>query len=312
MEKVLVIGAAIVDIYLEVDRFPQTGEAPLPSPNKRIHVGGCAFNVASVLQYHRVPVSLFVPVGQGEHAERIKKVLTQNRLPGFFQIPGADNGYCSGYLRPDGGYLPLEDRKGIEWDFQAEWFQNINPADYTKVYLSGYELEAPGGEHFVRFGGQNPSLTIFFAPGPRINDIPKERMERLLALSPILHLNEMEARRYTGEKKIEQAARQLYTATKKPVIVTLDRRGAYAQDRNAGFFVRGCPVKAVNTLGAGDSHLGGLIAGLARGRDLRAAIALGNETAANVVRHSGTLSDRLQKTRIYNREEHQAPHYDPV
>ncbi len=38
---------------------------------------------------------------------------------------------------------------------------------------------------------------IFFAPGPMITEIEPETMEKFMALSPVLHINEAEAMGYT-------------------------------------------------------------------------------------------------------------------
>ena len=46
--KTLVIGAAIVDMVMQVDRIPKSGEDVI-GKDAKVMVGGCAYNVASTM-----------------------------------------------------------------------------------------------------------------------------------------------------------------------------------------------------------------------------------------------------------------------
>ena len=60
--KTLVIGAAIIDMILQVDRVPTSGEDVL-GRDLRTMVGGCAYNVAATLRNLSCEHDLCVPVG---------------------------------------------------------------------------------------------------------------------------------------------------------------------------------------------------------------------------------------------------------
>lgn len=68
--KTLVLGAAIVDIIMKIPRLPKSGEDILCT-EKKLTVGGCAYNVANILSGFNVKHDLFVPVGSGIYADII-------------------------------------------------------------------------------------------------------------------------------------------------------------------------------------------------------------------------------------------------
>ena len=73
---------------------------------------------------------------------------------------------------------------------------------------------------------------MIFAPGPRGLLIPKDRLEAIYDLHPILHVNEAEALAFSGCREIQPAIEHLYQRTGQLVIVTLGENGAVAYDGN--------------------------------------------------------------------------------
>ena len=56
--RTLVVGAAIVDLMMKIDRLPKSGE-DIPCRETKTVVGGCAYNVANTLrnlhcEHHRL------------------------------------------------------------------------------------------------------------------------------------------------------------------------------------------------------------------------------------------------------------------
>ena len=120
--------------------------------------------------------------------------------------------------------------------------------------------------------------------------LPGERLNRILALSPVLHINEQEALELGGRDCVADAAAALYQITGSPVIVTLGERGAYCRESEEhAYVIPGIPSRVVDTIGAGDSHIGAILAGLQKGSSLRDAIAAANQVAAAVVSQEGAI-----------------------
>ena len=72
-----------------------------------------------------------------------------------------------------------------------------------------------------------------------------------------------------------------------PLVLRLDRDGALFADAHGTGHALPFKTSVVDTIGAGDAHAGGTIAGLASGWSLADAVLFGNAVAAYVVGHQG-------------------------
>ena len=196
------------------------------------------------------------------------------------------DGYCLCLVEADGErtFLTLP---GIECRFEKEWFARLDAGRYDAVYVSGYELEGEGGEVILDFLEKHQEYTVYYAPGPRITYIAEDKRNRMTALSPVLHLNEREALASTGKSTAEEAAAELARQTKNTVLVTLGERGVYLWENGAGKVVPSEKAEVVDTIGAGDSHIGAVIAARQMGKDWEEAIRMANRVSAMVVSVKG-------------------------
>ncbi len=69
--------------------------------------------------------------------------------------------------------------------------------------------------------------------------------------------------------------------------MTLGKKGTLCVAEKEDFLVPTEPVKAIDTIGAGDSHTAGFLAALSKGKSLREAYEEANRVAALVVQHVG-------------------------
>lgn len=204
--RALVVGAAIVDLMMKVERLPKSGE-DIPCKETKTVVGGCAYNVANTLRNLNCEHDLCVPVGSGSFADIIRRGMREK----------------------------------------------------------GYE--------------------------PMITAIESETMENLFALKPILHINEAEAKGYTQQENVEEAVRALYEKSGNLVFVTLGAEGTLFYDGKEMRRVASVKTNVVDTVGAGDSHIGAIIAGMSKGMKVEDAVLLANRTAAAIVGTSGPVMD---------------------
>lgn len=71
-KKIMIIGSTCVDIIINIDHLPKTEENIHPS-SQSLALGGCAYNVASMVKQFGVPVTLISPVGTGFYGELWQK-----------------------------------------------------------------------------------------------------------------------------------------------------------------------------------------------------------------------------------------------
>lgn len=285
--KTLVIGAAIIDMVLQVDRVPASGEDVL-GRDLRTMVGGCAYNVAATLRNLSCEHDLCVPVGEGAHADIIKKELQNKGYPVLIHDEEKDNGFCFCLVEKSGERTFIT-AQGIEGEFRMEWFQNIDMSEYKNVYLAGYQACGENGKVMAEWLAGLKGIDIYFAPGPVICDIEKETMRQMLALHPILHLNEKELRDFTGEDTVERGLHALYRMSRNKIIVTLGSKGAVCWDGEKLVQAPAVRTKVVDTIGAGDSHIGAILGCISEGKSIEESLSMANRTAAAVVSVQGAV-----------------------
>lgn len=284
--KTLVIGSTVVDVVLRVPALPRTGD-DLNIAGQALSLGGCAFNVYHTMRQFGAPVLLCSPVGRGLYGDYVQRELEGRGIASAMPRAQEENGCCYCLVEPSGERTFLCNR-GAEYVFHREGLRAL-PRDADSAYICGLELEEGTGENILSFLEERRFAHLYFAPGPRIHALPPRRMERLFALHPIIHLNEQEALCYTQEESVSRAGESLQRQTGQSVVITLGPRGAYLRQGREEAVVPGEAARVVDTIGAGDSHIGALIAFHEQGIELRQAVAMANRVAAAVVRHSGAL-----------------------
>lgn len=292
MSKALVLGAAFVDVVVNVPRLPFSG-GDVTGDLKSYRIGGSAFNVYGALRYMQASADLLVPVGEGAYATRVKQHLSNQGISLKLPVTGADNGWDLSLVEPDGerSFLTIN---GIEQCWKPQWFRQVQLADYDYIYVSGYELENLRSAKAILDGlrQRRPDAQILFDTSPRIGEIPSEILQYLLAARVMVHCNEDEIGKIMPDgRTVAEKAYRLFALTQSPVMVTLGDQGTYYVDGTATGQVPAQNVPVVNTIGAGDTHCGGIIAGLMAGLTLPQAIKQANQLSAQVVgQENGSLS----------------------
>lgn len=291
MKKLLIIGSTVADIIVNLERLPVTAE-DVNIDSQQMSLGGCAYNVSEMVRHFGVPYLLFSPIGTGIYGDFIRNRLAEKGLASPVPTPDQPNGCCYCFVEKTGERTFVCDH-GAEYLFRRQWFNNIKINNISARYICGLEIEDKTGSVIVDFLEKHSDIPVFFAPGPRINFIDSVLMKRIFALRPVLHLNREETCSYSGENDIESGARNLYSITKNTVIITDGSQGAFYFDGEELIHVG--PVKAsqiVDTIGAGDAHMGAVMACLAKGMTMYQAIQKANAAASLVVSREGaTLID---------------------
>ena len=121
-----------------------------------------------------------------------------------------------------------------------------------------------------------------------VNPAPADPDRLDLLAGAVATPNERELAVLTGAgRPVGEAAVALSDRTGEPVVVTLGARGALLADSGLLEHVAAYQVVARDTTGAGDTLTGVLAAGLAQGRDLRAAVRRAVVAAGLAVTHEG-------------------------
>ncbi|CDT45534.1 PfkB family carbohydrate kinase [Vibrio sp. 1CM2L] len=283
--QLCLIGAAVVDIVTETPALPKRG-TDVELTEKGIHVGGCALNIAIALKKLGVESINALPIGQGKWADIITAAMAEKGLASSLQDPSGDNGWCLALVEPDGERTFLS-VSGVENNWNQQALEQLKLQDNAIIYLSGYQLSSACGEQIVTWLETLPSgIELFIDFGPRIGDIPKPLFDRLIKLKPTISLNRQEAE-VLGMQDINAFVEQWHNQYGCPLILRIDSDGALFATQDGYGNVAPFKATVVDTIGAGDTHAGGVLAGLASGWELPDAILLGNAVASYVVSHVG-------------------------
>ena len=171
---------------------------------------------------------------------------------------------------------------GIERHFVRAWFDRVEAARFGCGFASGYEVEGPGGDAIISFFEDHPSIELYYAPGPRVCGVGAQKTARINALHPVWHLNDQEALAYTGRATVEEAGAAIAEKCGNAVVITAGKDGAHLFVDGRHAVVSAGLVDVVDTVGAGDAHLGALTAARAAGHSWEDALALANRVAGGV------------------------------
>lgn len=292
--KALIIGSTAVDVIIEIDSLPKTGD-DVNTKSQILKVGGCAYNVASMLSYLSKDFDLLSPVGMGYYGDFVNQTLLHNDFSTPLNRVEEDNGCCYCFVEKN-GERSFVCHRGAEYIFRDKFFKNIDPMDYDIIYFCGLDITSNSKDPIVRFledsrkTHDSKHQTIFFAPGPQIESIPKSILEKIFALNPILHLSESEFEVLTNTFG---STTVLLKMTKSPLIVTRGADGATLITMTDNCIdevhIPAQPVKnVIDTIGAGDAHAGSVISCMLDGQSLPESISFANTMAARVIQVKGS------------------------
>lgn len=286
-KEILVIGSTVADIIINVNVLPTTAQ-DIHVKSQTTSLGGCAYNVSAMIDLFGVPYTLFSPVGKGMYGDFVRKELATRGITSPIPTPDGENGCCYCFVE-ESGERTFVSYHGAEYIFEKEWFDVLNPDCFSYAYICGLEIEDKTGDVIVDFL-EKSKIKPVFAPGPRIDKIDKKLMERIFALHPIVHLNDDEVTRYTGAADVESASRALFSLTGETVIVTTGEKGSCYYDGKDFVSVAAVkPERIVDTIGAGDGHCGAVLACLAKGLEMKKALAEANAAASQIVSVKGAV-----------------------
>ena len=292
MKRLLIIGSTCVDVILRLDHLPTTGEDM--HPVQRFAMGGCAFNVAQVPKAYDVDLRFVTPIGDhGVFSDFVRAHLGNAGFRGPITVPDSENGCCYCLVERSGERTFLSVH-GVEYSFHAEYMAAFAGERFDYTYICGLEVEEKTGGELVAWLEAHPDIagTVVYAPGPRGIEVDADRTERILAMHPILHLNEQEAQALAGmsgsENHILAAAQALHAKTGNMVIVTCGADGVLWISADGSVHTApSVPATVVDTIGAGDSHCGAVLTGLTLGWTEEDTMRFANQIASEVVAQEG-------------------------
>ncbi|AHG19582.1 ribokinase [Chania multitudinisentens RB-25] len=286
-KPILVLGGAVGDVVLTLPHLPRSGEDIEGIPQGR-QIGGCAFNVARALRRLNVPVINGMPVGNGDWGMAIESAMQELALPVLLRHSQMDNGWCLALVEPNGERTFIT-MTGCEAQWNKAQLATLPLEPATIVYANGYELAGETGAALRDWLTRLPfDQWRLIDPGPRVGQLSADFFAMLSDSHTLLTLNRDEVAALCGAGDAVNAAQRFANAHNITLICRLDRDGAWICDgQQPPQHIPVYPVEVIDTIGAGDAHCAGLLAGLSAGWSLPHAVDLANRVAACVVASRG-------------------------
>lgn len=288
-KKIVVVGSSNTDLTVKVDHFPLPGET-LIGDNFITAQGGKGANQAVAVARLGGDASFVCCLGDDAFGNQSLELLKKEGMDTrhIRLIKGASSGVA---------LIPV-DKKGENTIIVASGANAMLSVDDIKkaeqdikdagILLMQLETPIPALIHAARIAHENGVKVILNpAPFPK-NPLPQELLENIDIIIP----NETEAAYMAGEQITdEQSAlsviRKIQDLGVGNVIVTVGSKGAYTLEDSKLINVPAFPVKAVDTVAAGDTFCGAFCVALSKGFSMSDAIRIGNKAASIAVTRIG-------------------------
>ncbi|MFE3738859.1 PfkB family carbohydrate kinase [Streptomyces sp. NPDC059134] len=299
--RLVLAGNVIADLVIEVPALPERG-ADVIGSGARLTAGG-GFNTLAAARRLGTEAVFAGLHGTGPYGDLVREALAAEGVGVLLPVRAdGDTGFTVALI-DGGGERTFVTSFGVEAHLTetdtATVAAGLRPGDL--VQLSGYGLAIPAGGPLLSgfTAALGPDVTVCFDPAPLVAEIPDAVLEPVLERTDWLSANAREARLMSGHDDPGTAATALRErlAPGAGVIVRADKDGCWlAAPGEPARHVPGFPVRAVDSNGAGDAHVGSFLALLAQGRDPLTAARGANAAAAYAVGRRGpaTAPDRAQ------------------
>ncbi len=290
--KLMCVGNTIIDVAVAVDAFPEQGDDAL-AHSGALRAGGAGFNVMCAASRLGVASVYGGMHGVGPFGDLARSAMAREGIDVVqHSEPSCDTGWDIAITdaTAERTFITVV---GAESRLTSAHLSHLTAHAGDAVYLSGYVLLAEPQATAIRhwLSAISPEVIVVTDPGPLVGDIPKYVLDAVLERTTWLSVNSREATIMTGESDPMIAARRLaalLTGNERGVVIRLGAAGCLlAESGHEPQAVSGIEVNAVDTNGAGDTHVGAFIASLLNGIDPVASARRANAAAAYSVTRAG-------------------------
>jgi len=287
------IGSAVVDYVYRIDALPAPGTEKTASSYAQVAGGG--FNMMVAATRTGMTVVFGGQLGSGPNGDFLRAAFAAEGIETLtLPSPAMDSGNCVAIISSD-AERTFVSWPGAESILTLDMMAPVSVASGDWVFTSGYTLSYPHSRDALTdwIEALPADIPFAFDPTPIISDIPRSILSRVLARTTWLSCNATEAAEIAGPGDVEAVAVRLlaeHCPQAAGVVIRSAAKGCHVRlaDGSAQT-VAGFKVDAIDTNGAGDTHIGAFVSALARGAHPFEAARYANAAAAiSVTRHGGS------------------------
>lgn len=290
MKKILVVGSLNMDMVVNVDHAPATGETILADRMELIP-GGKWANQTYAAGRLGADVSILGAVGCDSYGEILLKNLREANVDVSHVIRKEEaTGVALITVNGEGDnsiVVVSGANRTLSCDDIDENMELIRSADMVLL-----QMEIPVETVcYTAKAAKAMGKTVILDPAP----VPKHFPEELYQYIDIIKPNETELAMLTGIRDIDsnigKAAACIRGRGVRNVLVTLGEKGVYLDSQETGIVrIPARKVCAIDTTAGGDAFTAAVAFQLAQGKDIREAAAFANHVSSIVVTRKGAQS----------------------
>lgn len=295
--RLLQLSGVVADLLYQVEAVPAVGEEAIV--NGFCITPGGGFNAMIAAKRAGMTVFYGGSIGTGPFATIIREGLDTEGIPFLrSQDLTRDQGCCTVMIDPQGERTFVAS-DGSEGHVTPDDLAQINFGEFDWTLLSGYALHYAGSRqalyHWLtkfEYGGN-----LVFDPSPIVASLPSEVVQAALDKACWISANAREAAVLTGHTDPSDAARALaQSRLAGGAIVRLGDEGCILAQPDCLELIPSFRVQAVDTNGAGDTHIGSFIARMAIGDNPTQAATYANVAAALSTTRNGPATAPTEAT----------------
>lgn len=268
--EIICLGEALIDILPTV-----YGSSIVATGEMKMAAGGAPANVAVGLARLGTPTGFVGRVGDDFFGLHLKEVLDGNGVHTSHMIldPHIHTGlaFVTWDAHGDAAYLfyrqPSADTMLQPEDIDHDYLVGAKVLQFGSLLLAT-EPSASATYHALQTASQ-AGLLLSYDLNLRLTnwadeDAARTAVNQPLAFANIVKLNRHELGFLTGLDDPEAGTARLWQNHFRLVVITMDKSGCFYRTPDSFGFVASRPVKAVDTVGAGDGFMAGILDGLRR------------------------------------------------
>jgi len=287
--RLLYTGQVVVDLVMALDALPRSGGDVLASSAKFETGGG--FNVMAAACRNGLQTVYLGRHGKGRFGDLARQSMAAEGIE--IATPASDDqdtGLSVALIEPSAERSFIS-YVGAEGGLSAQDLSSVSVQADDYVFVSGYSLlhEDKVPSLLAWLADLPEGAGVVFDPGPLVNSPDGPQMRAVLPLISLWTSNCEEALRFTQCEEIADALDRLSELLKHDALIVVrdGPQGCWIRQGAKTKQVRGFPVTAIDTNGAGDAHAGVLLANLAAGYSAEQAALRANAAAAIAVTRWG-------------------------
>ncbi len=300
--RLLQLSGAVIDLIYRVEALPERGEEARVLGSSLSPGGG--YNAMIAAKRAGMAVAYAGSHGAGPFSEVLRRSLQLEGIaPLLPPVLNEDQGLCTVLVDAEGERTFIT-RDGAERAVTAADLKALETEPEDWWLLSGYGLaSAPSREALEDWlRSSSPGLRLVFDPSPLVAEIPSELLGLALSRASWISSNRREAEAVTGGTRPEgvvQALQELSAGG--GAVLRCGEEGCWlATAEAAPRHLPAFAVDAIDSNGAGDTHIGSFIAALSAGAAPLEAARFANAAAAlSTTREGPANAPEAAETRAF-------------